>query len=93
MVSRILFLNPCREGAGSIQASNLSGGRTLDGHLPIINGKSAAFMFVCVAAMMEGYGDDRDSTLEAFPFSQQLPKMNDEDAEMRRKLKHMGKGE
>ncbi|XP_071111074.1 CUE domain-containing protein 1-like [Haliotis cracherodii] len=42
-------------------------------------------------AMMEGYGDDRDDTLEAFPFSQQLPKGDDEDAELRRKLKHMGK--
>ncbi|XP_041347084.1 CUE domain-containing protein 1-like [Gigantopelta aegis] len=42
-------------------------------------------------AMNEGYGTDRQDTLEAFPFSQQLPKSEDEDAELRRKLRHMGK--
>jgi hypothetical protein len=41
----------------------------------------------------EGYGDeDREHTLEAFPFSQQLPVANREDAEFLQKLRHMGKG-
>ncbi|KAK7087903.1 CUE domain-containing protein 1-like [Littorina saxatilis] len=39
----------------------------------------------------EGYGDDRRDTLEAFPFSQQLPKASEEDAEFLQKLRHMGK--
>lgn len=39
----------------------------------------------------EGYGDDRQDTLEAFPFSQQLPKASEEDAEFLQKLRHMGK--
>ncbi|XP_076435114.1 uncharacterized protein LOC143274972 isoform X2 [Babylonia areolata] len=39
----------------------------------------------------EGYGDDRQDTLEAFPFSQQLPKTTEEDAEFLQKLRHMGK--
>ena len=47
------------------------------------------FAGVCPA---EGYGDDRQDTLEAFPFSQQLPKANEEDAEFLQKLRHMGKG-
>ena len=47
------------------------------------------FAGVCSA---EGYGDDRQDTLEAFPFSQQLPKANEEDAEFLQKLRHMGKG-
>ena len=49
-------------------------------------------MSVCFVAINEGYGTDRQDTLEAFPFSQQLPKCEDEDAELRRKLRHMGKG-
>ncbi|KAK3793304.1 hypothetical protein RRG08_042246 [Elysia crispata] len=40
---------------------------------------------------IEGYGDDRQNTLEAFPFSQQLPPPVSEDVELRKKLKNMGK--
>ncbi|KAH9525740.1 hypothetical protein Btru_002232 [Bulinus truncatus] len=40
---------------------------------------------------IEGYGDDRRDTLEAFPFSQQLPPPVSEDVELRKKLKNMGK--
>ncbi|GFO10558.1 cue domain-containing protein 1 [Plakobranchus ocellatus] len=40
---------------------------------------------------IEGYGDDRDSTLEAFPFSQQSSAPVSEDVELRKKLKNMGK--
>ncbi|RUS70317.1 hypothetical protein EGW08_021923 [Elysia chlorotica] len=39
----------------------------------------------------EGYGEDRQNTLEAFPFSQQLPPPVSEDVELRKKLKNMGK--
>lgn len=40
----------------------------------------------------EGYGQDHQDTLEAFPFSQQLPKAkSQDDAELLQKLKHMGK--
>lgn len=39
----------------------------------------------------EGYGEDRRDTLEAFPFTQQLPSTKNEDVELRKKLKHMGK--
>ncbi|XP_050409953.2 CUE domain-containing protein 1 [Patella vulgata] len=38
-----------------------------------------------------GYGEDHQTTLEAFPFSQQLPPRTDKDEELRTKLKHMGK--
>lgn len=37
---------------------------------------------------MEGYGDDRNETLGAFPHDQAVPK--DDDAEFRRQLKNMG---
>ncbi|GFR73752.1 CUE domain containing 1b [Elysia marginata] len=40
---------------------------------------------------IEGYGEDRQNTLEAFPFSQQLPPPVSEDVELRKKLKNMGK--
>ena len=40
----------------------------------------------------EGYGDDNQSTLEPFPFSQPVEKVKEEDAELRRQLKNMGKG-
>ena len=40
----------------------------------------------------EGYGDDHDKTLGAFPFSQPLPKDKDEDAVLRQQLSGMGKG-
>ncbi|KAK3587286.1 hypothetical protein CHS0354_034440 [Potamilus streckersoni] len=43
---------------------------------------------------VEGYGKDKQETLEAFPFSQSVPPMEkekDEDAELRGQLKHMGK--
>ncbi|CAG5126100.1 unnamed protein product, partial [Candidula unifasciata] len=40
---------------------------------------------------IEGYGDDRHETLEAFPFSQQLPPPANEDVELRQKLRNMGK--
>ncbi|ESO97331.1 hypothetical protein LOTGIDRAFT_231527 [Lottia gigantea] len=38
-----------------------------------------------------GYGEDNQTTLEAFPFSHQLPPKSDKDEELRTKLKHMGK--
>ncbi|KAJ8313046.1 hypothetical protein KUTeg_010419 [Tegillarca granosa] len=39
----------------------------------------------------EGYGDDRQDHLDAFPFSQPAPAAKkDEDAELRRQLKNMG---
>ncbi|XP_062591849.1 myotubularin-related protein DDB_G0290005-like [Saccostrea cucullata] len=37
-----------------------------------------------------GYGDDRQTNLEAFPFTQNSPKQKDEDAELRRQLNNMG---
>ena len=37
---------------------------------------------------IEGYGEDHQDHLDAFPFSQPLPR--DENAEFRRQLKHMG---
>lgn len=40
----------------------------------------------------EGYGNDSDKTLDAFPFSQSTGKEKDEDAELRRQLRGMGKG-
>ncbi|XP_005107183.1 uncharacterized protein LOC101847139 [Aplysia californica] len=40
---------------------------------------------------IEGYGDDRQDTLEAFPFSQQLPPPVNEDVELRKKLKNMSR--
>lgn len=40
---------------------------------------------------LEGYGDDSDKTLGAFPFSQPVAKDKDEDAELRRQLNGMGK--
>lgn len=40
---------------------------------------------------IEGYGHDNQETLDAFPFSQPLPSNVDEDAELRRQLKHMGR--
>ncbi|KAL3856534.1 hypothetical protein ACJMK2_011280 [Sinanodonta woodiana] len=43
---------------------------------------------------VEGYGKDKQDTLEAFPFSQSMPPMEkdkDEDAELRGQLTHMGK--
>lgn len=43
-------------------------------------------------ADIEGYGHDNQETLDAFPFSQPLPSNVDEDAELRRQLKHMGRG-
>lgn len=39
----------------------------------------------------EGYGDDNQNTLEPFPFSQPVEKGKEEDAELRRQLKQMGK--
>lgn len=39
----------------------------------------------------EGYGDDNQNTLEPFPFSQPVEKVKEEDAELRRQLKNMGK--
>jgi len=39
---------------------------------------------------IEGYGDDRQQELDAFPFSQ--PVVRDDDAELRHKLKDMGGG-
>lgn len=39
-----------------------------------------------------GYGDDRQSHLEPFPFTQPTPKQGDDDAELRRQLNHMGGG-
>ncbi|XP_064612703.1 CUE domain-containing protein 1-like [Liolophura sinensis] len=40
----------------------------------------------------EGYGQDRQDTLEAFPFTQKLNNgAEDADRELRRQLKHMGK--
>lgn len=39
----------------------------------------------------EGYGDDGDKTLDAFPFSQPAGREKDEDAELRRQLNGMGK--
>lgn len=42
--------------------------------------------------VITGYGNDHQSTLEAFPFSQQLPKADEVDAELLQKLRHMGKG-
>lgn len=39
----------------------------------------------------EGYGDDNQQTLEPFPFSQPVEKGKEEDAELRRQLKQMGK--
>lgn len=41
---------------------------------------------------IEGYGTDNQNTLGAFPFSQPVI-TKDEDAELRGKLKHMGRGE
>lgn len=41
-------------------------------------------------SVYEGYGNDSDKTLDAFPFSQ--PAAKDEDAELRRQLNGMGKG-
>ncbi|XP_063396630.1 uncharacterized protein LOC134681123 [Mytilus trossulus] len=38
---------------------------------------------------IEGYGDDRQQQLDAFPFSQPIPQ-GDDDAELRHKLKDMG---
>ena len=47
-------------------------------------------------SISEGYGEDRQNTLEAFPFSQQLPSPNthpaNEDVELRKKLKNMSRG-
>ena len=43
-------------------------------------------------AVNEGYGDDNQNTLEPFPFSQPVEKGKEEDAELRRQLKQMGKG-
>lgn len=40
---------------------------------------------------IEGYGDDRQQQLDAFPFSQPIPQ-GDDDAELRHKLKDMGGG-
>lgn len=37
-----------------------------------------------------GYGDDRQSHLEPFPFTPPTPKQGDDDAELRRQLNHMG---
>lgn len=39
----------------------------------------------------EGYGDDNQKTLEPFPFSQPVEKGKEDDAELRRQLKQMGK--
>ncbi|XP_025088955.1 uncharacterized protein LOC112561031 isoform X2 [Pomacea canaliculata] len=44
-----------------------------------------------VSVAKPGYGNDHQSTLEAFPFSQQLPKADEVDAELLQKLRHMGK--
>ena len=60
------------------------------GVVDVVNVTYIANVCYCHA---EGYGDDRQDTLEAFPFSQQLPKANEEDAEFLQKLRHMGKGE
>ena len=50
-------------------------------------------VIVCVfATVHQGYGDDSDKTLDAFPFSQPTVKDKDEDAELRRQLRGMGKG-
>ncbi|XP_056009056.1 uncharacterized protein LOC125663721 isoform X2 [Ostrea edulis] len=42
------------------------------------------------AETTEGYGDDRQTRLEPFPFTQPSPKQKDEDAELRRQLNNMG---
>lgn len=51
--------------------------------------KLTAKVFISVN---EGYGDDNQKTLEPFPFSQPVEKGKEEDAELRRQLKQMGKG-
>lgn len=38
----------------------------------------------------EGYGEDSTDHMDAFPFSQPLPKDKDDDAELRRQLNNMG---
>ncbi|XP_069135338.1 CUE domain-containing protein 1-like [Argopecten irradians] len=38
----------------------------------------------------EGYGEDSTDRMEAFPFSQPIPKEKDDDAELRRQLNNMG---
>jgi hypothetical protein len=43
--------------------------------------------------LTDGYGEDRQTHLEPFPFTQPSPKQKDEDAELRRQLNNMGGGE
>ena len=40
----------------------------------------------------EGYGNDDHITLDAFPFSKKLNRPTDDDTELLKKLRHMGKG-
>ena len=47
---------------------------------------------ILMADYIEGYGDDRDVTLDAFPFDRSVPgvKERDRKAEFRRQLNNMG---
>ena len=47
---------------------------------------------IILLIVSNGYGDDRQSHLEPFPFTQPSPKQGDDDAELRRQLNHMGGG-
>ncbi len=51
-------------------------------------GKTLEFDFVFLSGKLDGYGNDNQGEIGAFPFSQSMP--NDENDELRQQLKHMG---
>jgi hypothetical protein len=68
----------------------------LSGHFSFVPRVTVEYKFnyiVCTclfSVSIEGYGDDRQQELDAFPFSQ--PVVRDDDAELRHKLKDMSGG-